>query len=71
MNTLQTAARVMRNGLEEVAALPVGERAETLRDDDAPPGVGVPAPRRAPLKRPLLYGRKGMAPWQKVVGGRR
>jgi hypothetical protein len=72
MNTLQTAARAMRNGLEEVAALLVGERAEALRrDDSAVPGVGIPMPRRAPLKRPLLHGRKGMAPWQKVSGGRR
>lgn len=72
MNALQTATRAMRNGLEEVAALLVGERAEDLRrDDTAAPGVGVPLLRRAPLKRPLLHGRKGMAPWQKVGAGRR
>lgn len=72
MNSLQTAARVMRNGLEEVAALLVGERTDALRrDDTAAPGVGVPFPRRAPLKRSLLHGRKGMAPWQKVGMGRR
>lgn len=72
MNTLQTAARAMRNGLEEVAALLVGERAEALRrDDSAAPGVGIPMPRRLPLRRVSPRGRKGMAPWQKVSGARR
>lgn len=67
MNPLQTATRAMRDGLEEVAALLVGERATALRSDDrAAPGIGIPLPRRLPLKRPLLHGRKGMAPWQKV-----
>ncbi|MEN5071338.1 hypothetical protein [Stenotrophomonas sp. TWI1183] len=70
MNPLQTAARAMRNGLEEVAALLVGQRAESLREDTAAPGVGIPMPRRLPLKRPLLHGRKGMAPWQKIGPGR-
>ena len=66
MNPLQAASRVMRDGLVEIAALLVGERA------DAPaPGVGIALPRRPPLKRPLLHGRKGMAPWQKVAGGPR
>jgi hypothetical protein len=72
MNPLQTVARTMRNGLEEVAALLVGQRVESLRrDDTAAPGVGIPMPRRMPLKRPLLHGRKGMAPWQKIGPGRR
>lgn len=72
MNTLQTAARAMRNGLEEVAALLVGERAEALRrDDSAAPGVGIPMPRRLPLRRTLPRGRKGMAPWQKIGAGPR
>ncbi|WP_422507697.1 hypothetical protein [Stenotrophomonas sp. GZD-301] len=72
MNRLQAATRVMRDGLEEIAALLVGERAGALRrDDSAAPGVGLPLPRRPPLKRPLLHGRKGMAPWQKVAGGPR
>lgn len=72
MNTLQTAARAMRNGLEEMAALLVGERADDLRrDDTAAPGVGIPMPRRLPLRRALPRARKGMAPWQKVGAPRR
>ncbi len=72
MNPLQAASRVMRDGLVEIAALLVGERADALRRDDAPaPGVGIALPRRPPLKRQLLHGRKGMAPWQKVAGGPR
>lgn len=72
MNTLQTAARAMRNGLEEMAALLVGERSEDLRrDDSAAPGVGIPMPRRLPIRRTLPRTRKGMAPWQKVGATRR
>jgi len=71
MNTLQTAARAMRNGLEEMAALLVGERSEDLRRDTAAPGVGIPMPRRLPLRRALPRARKGMAPWQKVGAPRR
>jgi len=71
MNALQTATRAMRNGLEEVAALLVGERAEALRrDDTAAPGVGVPMPRRLPLRRPRVSVRKGIAPWQKIGASR-
>lgn len=72
MNALMTATRAMRDGLEEMAALLVGERSEDLRrDDTAAPGVGIPFPRRAPLKRTVLHGRKGMAPWQRVGARRR
>ncbi len=72
MNVLQTAARTMRNGLEEMAALLVGERSDDLRaDDTAAPGVGIPMPRRLPLRRPRLSARKGIAPWQKVGTSRR
>jgi hypothetical protein len=66
MNALQIAARTVRNGLEEVAALIVGQRAEDLRADATAPGVGLPLPPRLRVRRPRLAGRKGMAPWQKV-----
>ena len=72
MNALQIAARTMRNGLEEMAALLVGQRAEDLRQDDtAAPGVGIPMPRRLPMRRGRVGARRGMAPWQKVGVARR
>ncbi len=71
MNALQIAARTMRNGLEEMAALIVGQRAEDLRADEAAPGVGIPMPPRLRVRRARLAGRKGMAPWQKVGNLRR
>ena len=57
---------------DEQALIVASDLAEDLRrDDTAAPGVGIPMPRRLPLRRTLPRARKGMAPWQKVGAARR